>query len=80
MDKDPIWSQVKSFVQGSTTKFPHSVKMPAENFLVENQILYLAQPGRDSEINYRTVLPHSFIPIALELCHSSPFAGHLGEV
>ena len=54
--------------------------MPQERFFREDNVLYLHTPGekRIGKSIVRTVLPPSFVNMALQFVHASPVAGHLG--
>ena len=77
--RDPLWSQVRAWIQNPTLGFPKEIKMPRENFILENEVLYLIMPTtstRDSRV--RTVIPRTFVEKAMYLTHASSIAGHLG--
>ena len=74
-------SRVKAWVRDNKLVFPAEIKIPKERFFIEDDVLYLLTPGGDSRRErsvVRTVLPSSFVKMALQLVHSSPIAGHLG--
>ena len=78
-ERDPLWSQVRRWKHNSNFEFPKEIKIPRENFVMEDDVLYVILPGeeiRDTKV--KTVIPQSFVKKVLFLTHSSPIAGHLG--
>ena len=77
--KDLLWSQVRAWIENPQLEFPREVRMPRENFVIEDDILYLIMPeNEDKRACVRTVIPHSFVEKAMYLTHASPVAGHMG--
>ena len=79
-DLDPLWSKVQAWVRNNQLDFPVELRMPQECFFREDDVLYLQTPGekRIGKSIVRTVLPPSFVNMALQLVHASPVAGYLG--
>ena len=78
-DQDKMWGQLKRFLNKVTTEYPSQIRMPIERFQIRNNVLLVAYVKRGNVIGYRTVLPRSFVQLALMNCHNSAWAGHLGH-
>ena len=78
-DRDDQWGPVKEYLRGNLAEFPAHVTMPKEQFLLEEEILYVSKVNakRDT-FEYKVVIPKSFITMTLNVCHNSPVSGHLG--
>ena len=79
-DLDPLWPKVKAWVRNNQLELPVELRIPKEHFFIEDDVLYLHSTGEKmiGKSFVRTVLPQSFVNMALQLVYASPVAGHLG--
>ena len=78
-DRDPIWSKVKKYVENNSLPFPDGVRIPKEQFVVENGVLYVLTRDKGTDHSHmRTVLTPEFARLALELVHCCTLTGHMG--
>ena len=77
-ESDPVIGQVRAFLRHEIAKFPSGLGRDPQEFCLESDVLYVIDVKRGGYYYYRCVLPPSFVPQALILCHSCPLSGHLG--
>ena len=69
---------VREYAAGLSSYFPWKIKVNRNNFVLEEDVLYLKENKGEGRMWYRVVLPSSMVPRALSALHSSPLAGHFG--
>ena len=77
----PIYGPIMEFLEGKTTltPLPNGNFLPIGSFHIIDGVLYFQDKRFARDPILRTVLTKDYIMKALELCHSLPSSGHLGN-
>ena len=75
---DELWGKVKAFLRREISKMPKEIKLPADRFSLESNVLYLTSIKRGDTLYYRAVLHNSFINDSIRISHNCPLRGHRG--